>query len=217
MAMSHSPAPRSPVRSGRAGLSRPVLVDAAIEILDERGVAGLTLAALADRLGVAAPSLYKHVTNLAELRTLVGARVIEDMTGTFGTTVMGRSGDEALAALMHGWRAYALEHPARYAAVPPDPLGAGPPLPAAAQQLLDVVVATMRGYRLDDATTVHAVRTVRAAVHGFVTLETAGGFGLPEDVDETFERLVRTLLLGLRENGPSDGATPTRPRREVLT
>ena len=38
--------------------------------------------------------------------------------------------------------------------------------------------------------TVHAVRQFRALMHGFVTLEAGGGFGLPESVDETFARLV---------------------------
>jgi hypothetical protein len=48
----------------------------------------------------------------------------------------------------------------------------------------------------DDA--VHAVRGLRALVHGFVTLETAGGFGFPLDRDESFRRLLATFAAGLR-------------------
>jgi len=49
---------------------------------------------------------------------------------------------------------------------------------------------------------VHAVRTVRSAVHGFVMLELAGGFGLPEDVDASFAHLVRVLEAGLAVSPP---------------
>ncbi|MDD9208135.1 TetR-like C-terminal domain-containing protein, partial [Georgenia sp. 10Sc9-8] len=40
---------------------------------------------------------------------------------------------------------------------------------------------------------VDAVRMVRSATHGFVTLETSGGFGMPRDVDRSFDRMVDAL------------------------
>jgi hypothetical protein len=36
-------------------------------------------------------------------------------------------------------------------------------------------------------------------VHGFATLEVAGGFGLPKDCDESFRRLVEALVAGLQK------------------
>ncbi|MGB8644293.1 MAG: TetR-like C-terminal domain-containing protein [Anaerolineae bacterium] len=44
----------------------------------------------------------------------------------------------------------------------------------------------------------HAVRALRSVVHGFATLEVAGGFGLPLDCDESFRRLVQMLIKGLQ-------------------
>src|SRR5690349_5761165 len=106
----------------RAGLSSAVVVDTAIEVLDQHGPAGLTLAAVASRAEVAAPSLYKHVASLAELRRLIGQRVLEELTDRFSAAVMGLSGDAAVAALMRAHRAYAVDHPHRYSAMPIDPL-----------------------------------------------------------------------------------------------
>jgi hypothetical protein len=34
-------------------------------------------------------------------------------------------------------------------------------------------------------------------VHGFVVLEAGGGFGLPEDLDESFRHLVDVVIAGL--------------------
>lgn len=99
----------------RAGLPAAV-VEAALAVVDAQGDGALTLAAVAQRTGVATPSLYKHVAGLGELRTLLGVRVLEDMAERFTHAVLGCSGDDAVTTLMHAYRAYVKEHPARYAA-----------------------------------------------------------------------------------------------------
>lgn len=184
-------------RSHRAGLSPAAVVEAALAIIDEQGLGALTLAAVAQRTGVAAPSLYKHVGSLGELRMLVGARVIEEMTAHFTRAVVGRSGDDAVEALMHAYRGYVVAHPARYAAAPPDPLHE--PLTAeAGQRVLELFYAALRGYGLTGSAAIHTTRCLRAVVHGFASLEASGGFGLPEDLDESYAQLVRMTVSGLR-------------------
>jgi AcrR family transcriptional regulator len=180
----------------RVGLSTAAVVDAALAVVDEHGMDALTLAAVAGRTGVAAPSLYKHVGNLAELRALVAERVMDEMVERLGAAVMGHSGDDAVAVLMRASRAYVLEHPARYAAVPHDPLHV-PALAAAGTRLLNVFLAALRGYGLEDAAAIHATRCLRAMVHGFAAIEAAGGFGLSEDVDDTYEQLIRMFTASL--------------------
>jgi AcrR family transcriptional regulator len=71
------PAPPRRVARRRAAagrkptLSVPVIVAAAIEVLDEAGVAGLTMRRVAERLGTGAASLYAHVSGREELLELV--------------------------------------------------------------------------------------------------------------------------------------------------
>src|SRR4051794_38274375 len=103
----------------RAGLSPVAVTDVALAIVDEQGAEALTLAAVAGRAGVAAPSLYKHVGSLAHLRSLIGVRVLEELTGVLVSAAVGRSDDDAVAAVMHAFRAYVAAHPARYAALHP--------------------------------------------------------------------------------------------------
>jgi hypothetical protein len=149
---------------------------------------------------VAAPSLYKHVASLAELRMLVGARVMDEMTERFAAAAMGRSGDEAVAVLMRGYRDYVRQHPARYAALPADPLH-NPAMAAAGTRLLQVFLATLRGYGLTDSAAIHATRCARAIAHGFTSLEASGGFGLPESLDETYEQLIAMFIASLPRFG----------------
>ncbi|MBA2637496.1 MAG: helix-turn-helix transcriptional regulator [Solirubrobacterales bacterium] len=58
----------------RAGLSPNVLVDEAALLVDEHGLEALSLSALADRVGVRPPSLYKHVAGADDLRRRLSAR-----------------------------------------------------------------------------------------------------------------------------------------------
>lgn len=154
----------------------------------------LTLATLAQRLGVRVPSLYKHVGGLDDLHRRLALAGLADLTAVLGDATVGRSGRDALHACAAAWRAYARAHPGRYAAVQRVPAGAD----EEAARLTRIVYAVLRGYGLDEDATVHATRAIRSALHGFCLLEANGGFGLQQDVDESFTRLVDLLDTGLR-------------------
>jgi AcrR family transcriptional regulator len=180
----------------RAGLTARAVVDIAMEIIDSQGRDALALSLVAARAGVAPPSLYKHVGSLAELRALVAARVLDDMTEAATAAVMGLGGDAAVTALMRRIRDYAVAYPERYLAVPPDPVH-DPALAGAANRLLAIFLAVLRFYHLRGSAAVHAVRSLRVIVHGFAVTEASGGFGLSEDTAETFDHLIRMYLASL--------------------
>jgi AcrR family transcriptional regulator len=62
---------------------------------------------------------------------------------------------------------------------------------------VDGLDGVLRGWDLEGDDAIHAVRVVRSALHGFVALELSGGFGLPLDLDDSYERLVGVLAEGL--------------------
>ncbi|HYM83548.1 MAG TPA: TetR-like C-terminal domain-containing protein [Candidatus Dormibacteraeota bacterium] len=189
----------------RAGLTRAVVVAAAADLADEIGFEQLTLAALAARLGVAVPSLYKHIDGLDALRREIGLLALVQLGSTlqaalappepFAAPSAGTAA--ALASVALAYRRFALERPGRYASTVRAAPAADAELAAASDRVLRPVleVLSARGLEGDDA--IDATRTLRAALHGFAALEAAGGFGLPRDVDRSFERLVTTLDRGL--------------------
>jgi AcrR family transcriptional regulator len=185
----------------RAGLDADAVVTAAAELADADGLAELTLARLAERLGVRSPSLYAHVGGLGDLRMRLAVRGARDLTAALQAAAAGRAGSDALHAVADAYRAYAHAHPGTYAATQRAPGtdldGAAGEYAAAAAGIVDVLVAVLRGYELRDDDAIHAVRMVRAALHGFVLLEHAGGFAMPIDIDESYRRLVHTLDRGL--------------------
>jgi AcrR family transcriptional regulator len=181
----------------RAGLSPDAVVDLAVDHVDDHGPAALTLAAVAARAGVATPSLYKHVGSLAELRSLVSLRGWRELTEQIADAVIGRSGEQALRGLLLAYRSYVVQHPNRYRAMHQAPLSDARAA-AAGDRLMGIVLAVLGGFGLEGSAAIHAARCLRSAAHGFAVLEAAGGFGLPEDLDASYERLIQMIIAGLR-------------------
>ena len=195
------------------------MVDLALAVVDESptGFADLTLAAVAARAGVAVPSLYKHVRSLGDLRREVALVAVDELTAVLEAAGRGWSGSDALAGQLRAIRDHARRHPGRYAAtqMTPEASAAGAEAHRAAAARTVAAMAAALGTRsatppTKDDELVHRVRTVRSAVHGFVSLELSGGFGLPQDIDESFEHLISTLVTGLRLT-PAAAAARTEP------
>lgn len=182
----------------RAGLSPDRVVAEALAVIDEAGTDGLTLTAVASRVGVAVPSLYKHVDGLDDLQRRVTVRAVDELGEVLARAADGRQGSDAFRALAHAYRAWALASPGRYAATVRAPSHGDADHLAASEAVLAVLVTVMAGHDLEGEAAIHAIRAVRAALHGFVSLEAAGGFGLPEDVDVSFGHLVDALDDALR-------------------
>jgi len=181
----------------RAGLNAERVVAAAAELADRDGLAAVSLSALADQFGVRVPSLYKHVAGLDDLQRRLATEGTAELLAALTNAAKGKHGRDALLAVGNAYRRYASAHPGRYqalqrAAEPSDEHA------ATAERIVELMVAVMADYGYTGSRAVHAVRTVRSALHGFVELERIGGFGLPASRTTSFTMLLNTLDRGLR-------------------
>ena len=188
----------------RAGLDTATIVDAAAAILNTDGVEALALNRLAQELGVKTPSLYNHIDGLAGLYrelALLNARALGEC---FTQAAIGKSGPAALTAVAKAYRAYIKASPGVYLASLRSS-GTQQPvdveLSAAEEQSLRVGVAVIASFGLTGEEALHALRGLRSLVHGFATLEIAGGFGLPLSLDESFDRLLQMFVRALQASG----------------
>jgi AcrR family transcriptional regulator len=188
----------------KRGLSAEDVVEAAVEIADAEGLEGVTLAAVAQELGIRSPSLYAHVDGLAGLRRLLAFRAAAELGGILRRAVQGKQGAEALRALMHAYRGFARRRQGLYAAaqqaVRP---GEDEELYRALAGVIEPVLQALTEAGVASEDLIHLTRALRSALHGFVELEHSSGFGMPESVDESFEKLVALLLAGVQ--GRTDG------------
>ncbi len=145
-------------------------------LLEEYGPAGLTMRGLGQRLGIRAPSLYKHFPNKAALEAALMAEGLSEMA----TALEAAPPD--MAGLARAYRAWALAHPHLYT------LTTGQPLPR--DELPAGVEARAAAPVLAAVGDEHRARAVWAAAHGLASLELAGRFPPGADLDAAWAAMA---------------------------
>ncbi|MGO9558908.1 MAG: TetR family transcriptional regulator, partial [Acidimicrobiales bacterium] len=83
----------------RAGLSETRVLEDAERMADEVGLSQLTLAALAARLGVRQPSLYKHIDGIDGLQRGLAIRAKNELADILARAAVGRERGDAITAI----------------------------------------------------------------------------------------------------------------------
>ncbi len=203
-------------------LTHQAVVREGAQVADDVGWEHLTLAVVAKRLGVSMPGLYKHIGSIEGLRHDVAVYALGSFAERLAAATEGRSGPDALRSLAGAYRSFVQRHPGLYAAAMKSPSWADPERSAAARSVLRTAYTALEGYGLTGRDASDAVRAVRAALHGFTTMEASGAFGAPLDLDRSFQRLVEALERSLAtwprhtvkpvgRRGASDEAGAARP------
>ncbi len=189
----------------RAGLDRAAVVEAAAKLVDEEGFEQLALGRLAERLGIRTPSLYNHVAGLPGLRHELALYCARDLLAQLTRATIGMARADAILALADTYRAYASQYPGRYTFTIQAPTADDPQMTAVAEDILSVIWAVLRPYNLGEEQTIHAIRSLRSIVQGFVSLEAAGAFAMPVKLDDSFHWLLQLFIAGLQTPTPERG------------
>lgn len=186
----------------RVGLSTSEVVATAAMLADEIGFSAVSLAVLADRLGVKPPALYKHIDGLADLQHRIAALAMTEFSEDLREALQGKSGSDALAALFTTMRSYVEQHPGRYSATTGAVFrGDDDPLLVAGLRVINSIRAVLAGYGIAPGETDHAIRAVRCIIHGFAVLQAANGFQWSNDPEDSFAWMIRFVDAGLRAMG----------------
>lgn len=179
----------------KAGITEADIAEAATVIADRDGLDAATLSAVARDLGIKTPSLYNHVSGLAGMRRMLAFHGSELLLGEFEAAAEGRTGGDALRAIASADRRFAVDHPGLYASFLPAPTEEDDPeLYAAMAAPVFVVAGVMLDMGIPQQEALHLVRGLRALLHGFLELETNAGFGMPIDIDTSFDRSVDVMI-----------------------
>ena len=178
-------------------LSSTLVLNAAIEAVDEKGLDELSIHALASRLGVKPPSLYNHISGLDDVRRQLSKEVVRRMENAIRDSAVGRSGENALREMALAYREFAKKNPELYKAFASSRQPKDPEIEATVQSLLSVLSRVLESYGLDPENEIHFIRIFHCGLHGFVSLESAGFFGGDIAADESFTELIQnhTMLL----------------------
>ena len=184
----------------RARTSYDDIVAAGRELLEAGGLDAVTMLAVAERVGVRAPSLYKRFADRGALIGAIGSAALDDLADALKVPASDPDPANGLIRIAAAFRAFAKRNPHAYELLFMNlPLGSRPPAElnaGAAAPLLEVTERLVGSER-----SLEAARLVTAFAHGFVSMEITGAFRLGGDVDEAFRYGVTVLVDALRERG----------------
>lgn len=183
------------------------ILAAARDLLDEGGPDLVTMQAVAVRVGIRAPSLYKHVASRGALLRAVAEDGIAEIGAALAAAALGHDPSSDLRAMAHAFRAWAHRTPNRYRHVFASREAADrPPAGLAAAAVAPLLEACARLVGPERA--LEAARLLTAYVHGFTSMELAEGFGLGGSVDAAFAFGVDTLVGALEGmDRPAEGTS----------
>jgi AcrR family transcriptional regulator len=173
------------------------IVDLALELLEEEGPGGLSMRRLAERVGIRAPSIYKHLPDKQALEAAIISAGFELQADAFERAL--EDAEDPLGALAHTYRQFAKAHPHLYRLMTERELQ---------REMLKPGVEDRAGGPVYEAVGRDAdlARAAWAFAHGMTILELNRRFPPEADLDAAWER-------GLDAFRPAAGnLTPPAPR-----
>ena len=182
----------------KVGLDKAIIIEAAANMADEKGITNVSLKVLAAELGIKPPSLYKHFSGgLDELNKelmLYGYRSLEN---EITKAAIGKAKDDAIIAICYAYRSFVSEHKGLFEAMQWYNMYQSEEHLQATQGTASVLFQVLEGYGLTEEQKVHIVRMLRGFLQGFSAIESHEGYGHPTPLNDTFDFAIKTILNGI--------------------
>ena len=189
------------------GLSKEIIVNAAMELMEQEGFPAFSMRKLAEKLHIKTASLYAHIESMEALFTEIGLSALREQRDCLLNAVGEQHGDAAVTELAESYRRFAAEHAELYKIIVQMPSGDDAVLKEAAAMTAQPFMRVLADYRLTEEQKMHWQRVLRGLMHGFVSEAQAGYFShYPVSAEESYQIAVRCMIDGLhKEEGEGNG------------
>jgi AcrR family transcriptional regulator len=185
---------------------RELILDAAQEIIEAEGLAGLSAREIARRISYSPGTIYNMFDNLDDVVLNVEARLLDALDKRLCAVLQDGAEGNAAVRLAHAYLAFTHEKPRLWNLLFEHHLPADAPLPAWYQQKLEGLMGRVEetlaplfapGHEADRQ---RAARVLWAGVHGITSLSTADKLSVvtTESAGRYIDDLVGTYLAGLQ-------------------
>jgi AcrR family transcriptional regulator len=180
-----------------ARTSGTAIIATAAALLEADGLEAVTMAAVAEQVGVRAPSLYKHVADRSALIVAVADGAVADL-GVAMAAAAGASGttEARLRHVATAFRVFARSRP-RATALVFAGLGTEHQPSVAAAQAAVAPLLTLTAELAGPVRALEAARAMTAFAYGFAAMEAGAAFRFGGSVDAAWEAGLEALIRGL--------------------
>jgi len=180
-------------------LDRDELIRVAADIADRDGWLHLTMSSVAKQVNRHVTSLYGHVDGIDGLRGEVQLLALAELGDRCWEAALGRSGADALGALLDVYREYTREHPGRSAALFDVDMQDEEVLELG-RRLAEPFLVTLRSFGVDEDQLLSTQAIISVSVRGFGVAEGSGRFARRVEADSAFAQM-RALFIGALQSG----------------
>lgn len=152
----------------------------------------LTLASVAQKVGIKSPSLYHYFQGLEGLKKELALRALKDFSQILEQALASAPGDKKLKAFFEAYREFSKKHPLQFECAQFGVSSKDTELMQNSYKIVQLAIEATGLQKLESKTRIHQIRILRCLLNGFIQLETLGGFQLEEDIDDTFQVLIKT-------------------------
>jgi AcrR family transcriptional regulator len=179
--------------SAPAKTSEKEICGAVRRLLESHGEAGLSMQAIAEAVGVRAPSLYKRFTNREDLLGAAARDALQELAELLHDPVAGTQTYESLERMAHLYRKFAKKNPRTYGLIFSEALAAREDLLSARQTAAEPLL-TLLTQAVGRDTALSAARMMVSYLHGFLSMELAKTFRFGGNVQEAFQFGLTKML-----------------------
>ena len=183
----------------RIGLTKDIILQSAMEIVDNKGAENLTLKALADKLGVRSPSLYNHFNSLSDLHTALMLFGWKQLEYRVMQAAIGKSKDDAIKSMCAAYLEFATEHMPLFEIMQSYSKYSSAEAENATKGLVSTIKQVLSSYNLSEENKVHIIRLFRSFLQGYVSLVRFDSFGKMVSIKKSFDMAIAVLLNGLAQ------------------
>ena len=173
--------------------SRVEILAVARNLLSRHGIDALTMQAIAETVGVRAPSLYKHFADRNALLKEIEQTAVAQLEHVIQTAAKPKDDRAALKSMANAFRRFAREHPSQYNLIFTVQAGDADSQ-AARRRALQPALQRLESYLGHPELAFLRARVLTAFLHGFVSMETAGAFKLGGNIDHAFTAGLDLIL-----------------------
>ncbi|QDP39969.1 TetR/AcrR family transcriptional regulator [Radiobacillus deserti] len=176
------------------------ILNISIDIADKNGLSDITLANVSKRLGIRSPSLYNHINGLSGLKIELAYQGTKGLYDEMAGAAIGKTGKDAIYSISYAYIGFARNNPGLYEAISLAVKVDSAKVQDQADKILKLMITLLKTFPLPEELLIHHVRMLRAFLHGFVTIERDGGFGIPLDINESLQIGLDTIITGMLGN-----------------
>jgi AcrR family transcriptional regulator len=167
------------------------------QLLESGGESALSMQAIAEAVGIRAPSIYKRFANRGDLLTAAAGDALRELADLLRrssgdpTSIVGTY--ESLERMAHVYRKFAKRNPRTYELIFSAALASSEDLLAARQAAAEPLLALLR-QQVGAEKALPAARLLVSYLHGFLSIELAQAFRFGGNVSEAFEYGLTTII-----------------------